>query len=75
MEMNEEVKHGWVLHIFFLNYRLDVRYGGKKGVRMILWSGAWATGSIEFAFTVMEKTAGGVRLWRKSQQLDTNTQR
>lgn len=38
---------------------------------MILWFGAWATRSREFPFTVMEKTAGGIRLWRKSQQLDT----
>lgn len=37
---------------------------------MILWFGAWATGSRAFPFTVMEKTAGGIRLWRKSQQLD-----
>lgn len=49
---------------------MGVRYGGKKGVRVILWFGAWATGSRAFPFTVMEKTAGGIRLWRKSQQLD-----
>lgn len=59
--MNEGLRSGWIMHVF-LKYGLGVGYGGKKGIRMILWFGAWGTRSRELPFTMMGKTARGIRL-------------
>ena len=49
---------------------MDVGCGRKKGVRADYVVFGWAAGSRELPFTVRGKTAGGVRLWRKNQQVD-----